>query len=256
MRTISDSLFHSPNTLFLQTYYLSLLNVLTLFSISECDRLYWSCLRRSRRGVNLSVEMLRHGKKAGRSPEHRLAADVESLPFADNLFDFALANTVLHWLNVPESVHTIEPAIREMKRVLKKKALLALSIAGVGTAVRFQESYRRVVEPLTTGLPSSAPPFRYDPIGCMERKDVVCALEKAGFEVIWAQMFYEPVSYEDGGAYATDVEAYGYGIYLASFPEECRPAIWKRIVDDFVKSISPGRYEHDQYMIYAIARRS
>ena len=144
-----------------------------------------------------------------------------------------------------------------MARVARPGAWLALSVAGVGTARRFQLAWRQAMAAWAEDLDSSPSPSRRwsdDPIGAMTLDAVVTMALASGFEIATARLEYEPVIYAAPADYVADVAAYGYGIYLATVPERERADVWADILGRFNASEGAGPYVHDQYMIYLIAR--
>lgn len=204
-------------------------------------------------GIDLSYELLKEGKR--KIPNNVvIVGDAECLPFKEESFDIVISNSVLHWLNVPESNHTPKQALREVFRVLNVNRPLAISVSGIGTAKRFQHSYRKIMATYKNEEWFDKSLFRPDPIGSMKLKDLKKIMTDIGYKIKKAKKHYEPVDYKDGaGKYIAQVEAYGKGMYLAPIPEDKREKVWAEIKDDFIKAVGDTNYCHDQYIIYIIA---
>lgn len=131
-----------------------------------------------------------------------------------------------------------------------------MSIAGFGTTLRFVESYRRIMASLAANdrLTSNAS-YRSDPIGSMNLHSFVDILLSSEFTIDLAHLEYEPITYGSPSQFAEVVEAYGYDVFLESVPENDKLDVWGSIVKEFVGSLQPGVYVHDQFMIYAVATR-
>lgn len=182
-------------------------------------------------------------------------ADAEALPFPDARFDTVVSNSVLHWLHDPQVGRRPDAAVAELARVAAPGGWVAVSVAAVGTARRFQRAYHAALAE-TRGEGLAMGPVRRDPIGCLALHEVVDALARAGLEVVHADTLYEPVSYPSPAIYAADVAAYGFGVYMAPVPQARRTQVWARVVAAFEAQEGPGPYLHDQYMGYAVARRA
>jgi ubiquinone/menaquinone biosynthesis C-methylase UbiE len=205
-------------------------------------------------GIDLSEQLL--VRAAARHREHAfVAADAADLPLADRSIDLVVSNSVLHWLNAPEHGRTPAPALAEVHRVLTPGGLLIASIAGVGTARRFQRSYAAVIDDLRRQGLVDDRRFRPDPIGSMALHDVIDLAQAAGLEVRRAWLAYEPVAYERAEDYAADVAAYGFGPYTAAVAAEHRAEAFASVTERFVADHGPGPYLHDQHMIYLSAQR-
>jgi len=205
-------------------------------------------------GVDLSPGMIAAARRDAPPGATFEVADAEALPFSSASFDVVLSNSALHWLNDPERGHTPDAALAEMIRLLRPGGWLALSVAGTGTARRFQRAYHAVMAELASeGVALGR--VRRDPVGSMGLDEVVAPCLAAGLDVVSATLRFEPVRYADPEGYAADVAAYGQGVYLAPVPEDRREGVWDRIAAAFRAAEGAGTYLHDQYMIYLVARR-
>ena len=74
-------------------------------------------------GVDLSFEMISYYTEKG---FEGMNANIESLPFKDNTFDFAASNFSLHWTN-------IDISFQEINRVLKKNAVFLFAVPVEGS---------------------------------------------------------------------------------------------------------------------------
>jgi SAM-dependent methyltransferase len=206
-------------------------------------------------GVDLSAGMLAQATRLLPRAGTLLHADAERLPFENASFDFVLSNSVYHWLNAPEIGLTPELAWSEAYRVLKKGGYLLFSIAGRGTARVFQACYRQLAERFRGSHDFYEHLYRDDPLGCMGLDEVERMLSNVGYTIIYSTHDYEPLLFGDAAGYVDAVEAYGYEMYLEAFTDEMKPSVWRQIRNEFVKSVGPGAYTQDQFMIYVIAKK-
>jgi len=205
-------------------------------------------------GIDISSEMIAFGKSLD-SMLDIIRGDIEYLPFKNASLDGVISNSVLHWLNVPEIRQTPYEVLSEVYRVLKNSGVLGISVSGYGTARKFQESYRKIIENFQKETDFKAELYRKDPIGSMYLLDLVDILTNIGFKIKRAQMDYETIKYKHPAHYVRAVKAYGYEMYLASIPEGRKEEAWRMIENDFIKKMGHSEYEHDQYMIYVIATK-
>src|SRR2546423_4880060 len=116
-------------------------------------------------GVDISSGMLavaeRRAAKAGVGPRYeRLIASVESLPFADGMFDIAMAGFVIR------NVGDIPQGLREMRRVLRsggRAVILDLHTPRNPTVRRLYRGYSYVSPRLAAALGSDPEAYRYLP---------------------------------------------------------------------------------------------
>ncbi|MBE9568488.1 MAG: malonyl-ACP O-methyltransferase BioC [Proteobacteria bacterium] len=90
--------------------------------------------------LDLSENMLEKSAEHGnflRAP-HRVCADVECLPFADNSFDLVFSSLSLQWCN------DLNAALLEAKRVLKPGGLFVFSTFGPDTLKELRQSWATV----------------------------------------------------------------------------------------------------------------
>lgn len=90
--------------------------------------------------LDLSENML---QQAGRHDTllrstHRVCANIEQLPFADNVFDLVFSSLSLQWCN------DLNAALQEAKRVLKPGGLLVFSTFGPDTLKELRHSWAQV----------------------------------------------------------------------------------------------------------------
>jgi demethylmenaquinone methyltransferase/2-methoxy-6-polyprenyl-1,4-benzoquinol methylase len=137
-------------------------------------------------GVDISVGMLRvaerRAAKAGVGARYeRLVASVESLPFADDTFDVALAGFVIR------NVGDIPRGLREMRRVLRpggRAVILELHTPRNSTVRRLYRSYSFISPRLAAALGSDPEAYRYLPRSVeafYEPETLATLLEDAGF---------------------------------------------------------------------------
>jgi demethylmenaquinone methyltransferase/2-methoxy-6-polyprenyl-1,4-benzoquinol methylase len=116
-------------------------------------------------GIDISPGMLevaeRRAAKAGLGSRYeRLIASVESLPFADGLFDVALAGFVIR------NVGDIPRGLREMRRVLRpggRAVILDLHTPRNPTIRRLYRTYSSVSPRLAAAVGSDPDAYRYLP---------------------------------------------------------------------------------------------
>jgi len=90
--------------------------------------------------LDLSENMLNRSARHGsffRSP-HLVCADVERLPFADNVFDLVFSSLSMQWCN------DLNAAFLEAKRVLKPGGLFVFTIFGPDTLKELRSSWNKV----------------------------------------------------------------------------------------------------------------
>lgn len=226
-----------------------------LFSILE--QIYGRIGDYSYVGIDISSEMIRVARDTYSKGDFRVG-DAEHLEFENSSFDFVISNSVLHWLNNPSIGVSPKRALSECLRVLKRDGKLGVSVAGIGTARRFQKAYKSIVQSSFNSYlgHESEISFRSDPIGSMNLYEVVDMLLDLGFNVHDARLKYEPVIYCKTLDYVQDVRAYGFGPYMSVLKEEVRESVWTAIANKFVSNEGQGPYIHDQYMIYVVCSRS
>jgi demethylmenaquinone methyltransferase/2-methoxy-6-polyprenyl-1,4-benzoquinol methylase len=116
-------------------------------------------------GVDISAGMLevaeRRAAKAGLGPRYeRLIASVESLPFADGVFDVAIAGFVIR------NVGDIPKGLREMRRVLRpggRAVILDLHTPRNPTIRRLYRAYSFLSPRLAAAVGSDPEAYRYLP---------------------------------------------------------------------------------------------
>ena len=84
--------------------------------------------------LDISPLMARETRRKGKGP--CLVADGRLLPFKEEEFDMILSSLVFHWVNCEEM-------LRECRRVLKPKGILAFSAALPGTLKELRHAYDR-----------------------------------------------------------------------------------------------------------------
>lgn len=207
-------------------------------------------------GIDISQGMLDMAIKLTPQPSIFLKADAEALPFRSSEFDFVLSNSTYHWLNVPEINLTPKRAWQEAYRVLRQEQYLAFSISGLNTAKKFQECYHEIADTYKGTDKFNDNLYRLDPIGSMTLQEVKKTLTDIGFEIVFSTNNYEPVEFDKASEYVDAVEAYGYDMYMSPFYEAVKKEVWKELKAEFVKHIGRGKYLHDQFMIYIIAKKT
>ena len=90
--------------------------------------------------LDLSEKMLQQAGRQGsffRSP-YLVCADIENLPFADNVFDLVFSSLSMQWCN------DLGAALREAKRVLKPGGLFVFTTFGPDTLKELRQSWAQV----------------------------------------------------------------------------------------------------------------
>ena len=90
--------------------------------------------------LDLSENMLNKAARHGRflrSP-HRVCADIEHLPFANNVFDLVFSSLSMQWCN------DLNAALLEAKRVLKPGGLFVFTTFGPDTLKELRHSWAKV----------------------------------------------------------------------------------------------------------------
>ena len=90
--------------------------------------------------LDLSEKMLKQAGRHGnilRSP-HLVCADIENLPFADNVFDLVFSSLSMQWCN------DLGAALREARRVLKPGGLFVFTTFGPDTLKELRQSWAQV----------------------------------------------------------------------------------------------------------------
>lgn len=90
--------------------------------------------------LDLSEQMLKQAGSHGsifRSP-HLVCADIENLPFVDNVFDLVFSSLSMQWCN------DLGAALREAKRVLKPGGLFVFTTFGPDTLKELRQSWEKV----------------------------------------------------------------------------------------------------------------
>src|SRR6266550_3796715 len=137
-------------------------------------------------GVDISAGMLgvaeRRAARAGLGPRYeRLIASVESLPFADGVFDVAMAGFVIR------NVGDIPRGLREMRRVLRpggRAVILDLHTPRNPTIRRLYRSYSFISPRLAAALGSDPEAYRYLPRSIeafYDPETLATLLREAGF---------------------------------------------------------------------------
>jgi SAM-dependent methyltransferase len=205
-------------------------------------------------GIDLSFNML--SASVSNEPGTRVNADLEAIPFKPESFSVVISNSVLHWLNFPEQNLNPLTGCKEIFNVLKQNGAFILSVSGIGTAQRFQKVFYEVSKTVPDSFFENRSLLRRDPIGSMELHELIKVLKLAGFTISHALMEYEPVFFEKTNDYISHVKAYGEDIYLSAFKKQHRDTVWKMVSEQFEYTVGKHNYEHDQFMIYAVALKT
>lgn len=122
-------------------------------------------------GVDMAFGMAEtaRGKVAGNQSVQFVTADAEHLPFDGQSFDLVLSTSTFQWLE------HLEPAIRELRRVLKPGGHYCFALFGSRTLFELRESYRNALQIAGEGLADRSHNFK-------SPDDVAAALGVAGLE--------------------------------------------------------------------------
>lgn len=108
-------------------------------------------------------------KVAGSHSVQFVTADAESLPFAGQSFDLLLSTSTFQWLE------QLEPAFRELKRVLAPGGYFCFALFGEKTLFELKESYRHALDHFPDAQKDRTHNFK-----CSD--DVAAALCSAGLQ--------------------------------------------------------------------------
>lgn len=115
--------------------------------------------------VDIAAPMLQIARRRGRfwHPIRCVEADARRLPFGDASFDLVFSNLMLQW------IHPHDPALAEMRRVLRPGGLLLLSSFGPETLQELRAAWRAADDGVHV-------------IDFIDIHDLGSALQRAGFE--------------------------------------------------------------------------
>ncbi len=85
--------------------------------------------------VNMCAKAAEYASPIEYGGTYTVAGDIDSLPFAEGLFDLVFSSLTLQWS------HDIAASLGEMRKVMKTAATLAISVIGQGTLRELSESF-------------------------------------------------------------------------------------------------------------------
>ncbi|NOX43304.1 MAG: malonyl-ACP O-methyltransferase BioC [Gammaproteobacteria bacterium] len=88
--------------------------------------------------LDLSINMLQHGKDRTNTKHHYVCGDAECLPFANESLDLIFSNLTLQWCN------NLDHTFFELQRILKPGGLLIFSTLGPDTLHELRSSWKTV----------------------------------------------------------------------------------------------------------------
>ena len=139
---------------------------------------------------------------ARRNAGPAVAADEETLPFAPNSFDLAVACLSLHWIN------DLPGALIQIRQALRPNGLLLASMPVLGTLTELREALTQAEASLTGGAAPRVSPFP-------ELRDCAGLLQRAGYVLPVVDLDMITLSYVEGIALLRDLQAAGESNALA-----------------------------------------
>ena len=132
-----------------------------------------------------------------------VAADEESLPFADGAFDLVVSNLSLHWVN------DLPGALIQIRRALAPDGLFLATLWGFGTLAPLREAFLSAEAEVTGGAAPRVSPFA-------DLRDCAALLQRAGFALPVADAETITLEYRDPFALFADLRALGETNALAA----------------------------------------
>jgi NADH dehydrogenase [ubiquinone] 1 alpha subcomplex assembly factor 5 len=150
-----------------------------------------------RGGIETLVEADLSPAMAARSPAAlRVAADEETLPFAEGAFDLIISNLSLHWVN------DLPGALVQIRRALKPDGLFLAAMLGAGTLDELRGAWMAAEEDMEGGISPRVSPFA-------DLSDAAALLQRAGFALPVADADTLTVSWQDPVIMMRDLRGMG-----------------------------------------------
>ena len=132
----------------------------------------------------------------------RVAADEETLPFADGSLDLVVSALALHWVN------DLPGALIQIRRALKPDGLLLAAMLGGDTLIELREAFAAAESEIEGGLSPRVAPFA-------DLREIGALMQRAGFALPVVDSDRLTVRYESAFALMRDLRAMGATNVLA-----------------------------------------
>jgi len=126
----------------------------------------------------------------------RVAADEETLPFADGSLDLVVSALALHWVN------DLPGALIQIRRALKPDGLLLAAMLGGDTLIELREAFAAAESEIEGGLSPRVAPFA-------DLREVGALVQRAGFALPVVDSDRLTVRYDSAFALMRDLRAMG-----------------------------------------------
>ena len=139
-----------------------------------------------RQGVERVIQCDLSAEMAKKSQAHgpAVATDEEWLPFAEGVFDLALSNVSLHWVN------DLPGALVQIKQALKPDGLFLATMFGGQTLQELRDCMMQAEIDITGGISPRVSPFA-------DTNDIGGLLQRAGFALPVVDSEYITITYEN-----------------------------------------------------------
>ena len=126
----------------------------------------------------------------------RVAADEETLPFADGSLDLVVSALALHWVN------DLPGALIQIRRALKPDGLLLAAMLGGDTLFELREAFAAAESEIEGGLSPRVAPFA-------DLREIGALVQRAGFALPVVDSDRLTVRYDSAFALMRDLRAMG-----------------------------------------------
>ena len=126
----------------------------------------------------------------------RVAADEETLPFADGSLDLVVSALALHWVN------DLPGALIQIRRALKPDGLLLAAMLGGDTLIELREAFASAESEIEGGLSPRVAPFA-------DLREIGALVQRAGFALPVVDSDRLTVRYDSAFALMRDLRAMG-----------------------------------------------
>jgi len=126
----------------------------------------------------------------------RVAADEETLPFADGSLDLVVSALALHWVN------DLPGALIQIRRALKPDGLLLAAMLGGDTLIELREAFAAAESEIEGGLSPRVAPFA-------DLREIGALVQRAGFALPVVDSDRLTVRYDSAFALMRDLRAMG-----------------------------------------------